>query len=183
MNLSNTKIASRFIKKSLLLSLCFCSWALSWEVDLSRRVKDFTPLHKETVPWPSAQPPSSEEIFSVSPLTQMFSSLDTGQVIAILQTEEGFIPNTIRLRKETLYKLHIVNVNEKFKNASFILDSFGQSFGTYFGKPKSFDVNPKVEGTFTFISPETGAQGKIVVFADTKNNVVPVATTQNEETK
>lgn len=183
MNLSNTKIASRFIKKSLLLSLCFCSWASSWEVDFSRRVKDFNPTNRETLPWPSSQPPSSEDVFSVSPLKQMFSSLDTGQVIAILQTEEGFVPSTIRLRKETLYKLHIVNVNEKFKNASFILDSFGQSFGTYFGKTKSFDVNPKVEGTFTFISPETGAQGKIIVFAESKNNVVPVAVSQNEDKK
>lgn len=182
MNLLNTKIVNQFIKKSLWISLCLGSWAYAWEVDFSRRVREFNPTTKETLPWPSAHPPS-DELFSISPLKQMFSSLDVGQVIAVLQTEEGFVPSTIRLRKETLYKLHIVNVNEKFKNASFILDSFGQSFGTYFGKPKSFDLNPKVEGTFTFISPETGAQGKIIVFAETKNNIAPLAVSQSEEKK
>lgn len=183
MNLLNTKIANRFIKKSLLISLCLGSWAYSWEVDFSRREKEFNPTTRETLPWPSTQVPSDGEMFSISPLKQMFSSLDVGQVIAVLQTEEGFVPSTIRLRKETLYKLHIVNVNEKFKNASFILDSFGQSFGIYFGKPKSFDLNPKVEGTFTFISPETGAQGKIIVFAEAKNNTVPLAVSQSEDKK
>jgi hypothetical protein len=112
----------------------------------------------------------------------VFTSIEPAQVISILNTEAGFVPDTIRIRKDGNYKIFIANVNEKFKNASFILDSFGQSHGTYFGKPKSFELLAKVNGIFTFICPETGAQGKVIVFTD-KETVLPVAVSKNEVKK
>jgi len=155
--------------------------AFSWDIDFSRRASEINTKSNDTLAWPSTQI-SDGEFFSESPLKKILTSFDVGQVISILQTEEGFVPSTLRLRKDISYKIYIVNVNEKFKNASFILDSFGQSFGTYFGKYKNFDLNPKVDGTFTFFSPETGAQGKIIVFSD-KDSSSPLAVSQSEVKK
>lgn len=131
--------------------------------------------------WPTSQK-TTEEVFSESPLQKIFTSLETGQTVSVIQTEEGFVPSTLRLKKGLLYKVYVVNVNEKSKNTSFLLDAFGQSFGTYFGKTRSFDLNPKVDGTFTFLSPETGAQGKIIVFSD-QGTKAPLAVSQGEVKK
>ena len=57
-----------------------------------------------------------------------------------------------------------MNVNEDKKNVSFMLDAFGQHHATYFGKIKSFDLDPTTEGIFDFQCPETSAQGKLVIF-------------------
>lgn len=184
MNSSNLKSEKRYIKICLYLAaviLLLGSKMQAWEVDFSRRANDLATKSSDVVAWPSA-PKIGDEFLAESPLKQMFTSLDVGQVIALLQTEEGFVPNTLRLKRDTTYKIHIVNVNEKFKNTSFILDAFGQSFGTYFGKTKSFELAPKVSGTFTFISPETGAQGKIIVFSD-KETSTPLAFSPSENKK
>jgi hypothetical protein len=58
-----------------------------------------------------------------------------------------------------------VNVNEKEKNVSFILDGFSEHHATYYGKIKSFRLEPKKEGVYSFQSPETSAEGKLVVFS------------------
>jgi hypothetical protein len=55
-------------------------------------------------------------------------------------------------------------VNEKEKNVSFVLDSFSEHHATYYGKIKTFTIRPQKEGVFKFVSPETAAQGKLVVF-------------------
>ena len=49
------------------------------------------------------------------------------------------------------------------KNISFILDSFAEHFGTFYGKTKTFTIEPTKEGVYTFISPEVAAEGKLVV--------------------
>ena len=115
--------------------------------------------------WPSSLKPA-EELFSDVNSKKIFSSLEASQSIAVLLTENGFVPDTLRLRLDGNYKIVIANVNEKNKNTSFIMDSFGQTHGTYFGKPKNFELNPKTNGIFTFICPETGAQGKVIVYSD-----------------
>jgi hypothetical protein len=111
----------------------------AWEIDFSRRTTETNSIASETLPWPSSQR-LNDDFLSESPLKQMFTSIDVGQTISLLHTEEGFIPNTLRLKKDNAYKLYVVNVNEKFKNVSFILDSFGQSFGIYFGKTRTSKI-------------------------------------------
>lgn len=85
--------------------------------------------------------------------------------IVVLNTDKGFVPSTVRVRKNGKYKITIVNVNDKEKNVSFILDGFSEHHATYFGKVKSFFLEPKKEGVFSFQSPETAAEGKLVVFS------------------
>jgi hypothetical protein len=88
------------------------------------------------------------------------------QELVILNTAKGFIPSNLRLRKGFHYTLHVVNVNEEKKNVSFMLDAFQQHHATYFGKIKTFELDPNKEGIFEFQCPETAALGKIVIFGD-----------------
>jgi hypothetical protein len=97
-------------------------------------------------------------------LDQIFDAGEPVQEIVILNTEKGFVPNTVRVRKNARYKISVVNVNEKEKNVSFILDGFSEHHATYFGKVKTFVLNPNKEGVFSFQSPETAAEGKLVVY-------------------
>ena len=57
-------------------------------------------------------------------------------------------------------------MNQKEKNASFILDAFSEQHATYFGVEKNFQIQPKVEGIFSFQCPEMSHQGKFVVVSD-----------------
>lgn len=98
-------------------------------------------------------------------LDVLFDKGEPVQEIVILNTEKGFVPSTVRVRKDGRYKISVVNVNEKEKNVSFILDGFSEHHATYFGKVKTFLLEPKKDGVFSFQSPETGTEGKLVVFA------------------
>jgi hypothetical protein len=94
----------------------------------------------------------------------LFEGGEPIQEIVIMNTERGFVPTTVRVRKNGRYKIHVVNVNDKEKNVSFILDGFSEHHATYYGKVKTFNLEPRKEGTFSFQSPETSAEGKLVVF-------------------
>jgi hypothetical protein len=103
---------------------------------------------------------------------------EPSQDIVILNTERGFVPNTIRVRKDARYTVHIVNVNEKEKNVSFILDGFSEHHATFFGKVKSFRLEPRKEGVFSFLSPETAVEGKFIVYASGPPSLRAPATAQ-----
>jgi hypothetical protein len=136
-----------------------------WKVDFSRR-------QQSTRSQDLREPASTEFPVDAAPSQQkppgFFESLfvpsDIAQEIVVLNTEKGFVPSTIRVKKGLNYQIHIVNVNEKEKNVSFVLDSFSEHHATFFGKIKSFVIRPQKEGVFRFNSPETSAQGKLVVF-------------------
>ncbi len=132
----------------------------AWEIDMSRRQKE---LFKSRMPASIVDQPEKKDD---GILTNFFDSIEPTQEIVLLQTENGFVPETIRLRKGQSYRLHIVNVNQKEKNASFILDAFSEHHATYFGQEKSFSITPKTEGIYSFISPETAKQGRIIVIPD-----------------
>ncbi len=93
-------------------------------------------------------------------------TINDRQEFVILNTSHGFIPSNVRLHKGLHYTVHVVNVNEDKKNVSFMLDAFGQHHATYFGKIKSFELDPNKEGIFEFQCPETSAQGKLVIFGN-----------------
>ena len=94
------------------------------------------------------------------------SSFQEKSPVLILNTEGGFIPKKVRLFKNTPYKLYIVNTNEEHQNASFILSAFSKYHGTYYGKVVSFELLPKREGMFPFQSPETEAEGWLIVLPE-----------------
>jgi hypothetical protein len=173
-----------------------------WTVDFSRRAKEIRENdlndagHTEFNPIDTARQPASVSAPTVmnptvasedigkkaetpkGVLDQIFDAGEPVQEIVILNTEKGFVPNTIRVRKNARYKISVVNVNEKEKNISFILDGFAEHHATYFGKVKTFALQPNKEGVFSFQSPETAAEGKLVVY----NPPITVRTPASEGT-
>jgi hypothetical protein len=136
-----------------------------WSIDLSRRIQQ---TRTQDLKDPDAaamqlDPPKKNFIQS------LFESGQISQEIVILNTDKGFVPSTVRLKKGLAYQIHVVNVNEKEKNVSFVLDSFSEHHATFYGKIKSFVVRPQKEGVFRFVSPETSAQGKLVVYPGNGN--------------
>lgn len=132
----------------------------AWEVDMSRRQKDMSK---------NSRGPASLLMDEKKPekiIETFFDALGPSQEIVILNTENGFVPENIKLKKGNNYKIHIVNVNDKEKNVSFILDAFSEHHGTFYGQPKSFSVNPKTEGIFSFQCPETAKQGRFIIYSD-----------------
>ncbi|MEZ0391202.1 MAG: cupredoxin domain-containing protein [Pseudobdellovibrionaceae bacterium] len=95
-----------------------------------------------------------------------FKSVEPTQEIVIMNTDNGFVPGTVHLKKGQNYKIFVVNVNDKEKNTSFVLDAFSEHHATYFGQQKSFSISPKADGIFSFQCPETAKQGRIIVFSD-----------------
>ncbi|MGZ3690292.1 MAG: cupredoxin domain-containing protein [Pseudobdellovibrio sp.] len=89
----------------------------------------------------------------------------TNQIV-ILNTEKGFVPDKISVKKGEAYKIHVVNINMREKNVSFIMDSFTQSHNTVFATEKTFNIEPQIEGIYSYQCPETGVQGQLVVVSD-----------------
>lgn|GEM_PF-1042494 len=119
---------------------------------------------------------------AASPLTKVLKKLvqvsEPGQEIVILQTEKGFVPDTVRMRKDARYTVHVVNVNEKEKNVSFILDAFSEHHATYFGKVRTFTLEPKKDGVYSFQSPETAAEGRLIVYTQEPQVREPASATK-----
>ncbi len=149
-----------------------------WSLDLSRRTQQMrkTELNQNSYgrdpasvkTFEGEEPSTLESNTKDEPsfIGRVFDAGEPTQDIVILNTERGFVPNTIRVRKDGRYMVHVVNVNEKEKNVSFILDGFSEHHATFFGKVKSFKMEPKKEGVYSFLSPETAVEGKFIVFAN-----------------
>ncbi len=172
---------AKLFTSSILLLVTVSVAQAEWKVDFSRRTQE---TRKEDLRGPASAdlPQVAPAPVAASPEAQppsffesLFQSGDVAQEIVVLNTEKGFIPSTIRVKKGLNYQIHVVNVNEKEKNVSFVLDSFSEHHATFFGKIKSFVVRPVKEGVYKFVSPETGAQGKLVVFPDGPGNRLPAS--------
>jgi hypothetical protein len=152
---------------SLFLTLAVSSaFADGWKVDLSRRTQSTRTEDLRDTASVSEMPIDAATAGQKPPgfFESLFIPTDIAQEIVVLNTDKGFVPSTIRVKKGMNYQIHIVNVNEKEKNVSFVLDSFSEHHATFFGKIKTFVIRPQKEGVFRFNSPETSAQGKLVVF-------------------
>jgi plastocyanin len=134
---------------------------MAWEIDFSRRQVEFNKVKNE-----DRLPASIQEDQSATILNKVFESVEPTQDIVIMNTEKGFIPDTVRLRKGNNYRVHIVNVNGKEKNVSFVLDAFSEHHNTVFGEEKTFYVTPKTDGIFSYQCPETAVQGKFIIYSD-----------------
>lgn len=172
MSTQTTTRAKLFTSLCILIACVTTAAHAEWKIDLSRRKMETTkedlrepasmdaPIAVDMQQQPS-QPPAAK---SPGFFDQLFESNTMAGEIVVLNTEKGFVPSTIRVKKGAAYQIHIVNVNEKEKNISFVLDSFSEHHATFYGKIKSFVIRPQKEGVFKFVSPETSAQGKLVVF-------------------
>lgn len=145
----------------MLAVLALAMPAQAWEIDLTRRQVDF-----DRVDNVSRLPASINESKSIDIIGSTFDVAEPTQDVVIMNTETGFVPDTIRLRKGAYYKVHIVNVNSKKKNVSFILDAFSEHHNTVYGEERMFYVSPKMDGIFSFQCPETASQGRLVITPD-----------------
>lgn len=161
MNSLNFKTVKNFTRWTLFCLAFFTNVSVkAWEVDFSRRQKDLKSL-RLPASITDQQTDSTDKMVS-----NFFEAVEPTQEIVIMNTKKGFVPETIRLRKGQSYKIFVVNVNDKEKNTSFILDSFSEHHATYFGEEKSFNISPKADGIFSFQCPETAQQGRIIVTGD-----------------
>lgn len=160
MNSVNSKSVKLFIK--ILCFVLVAAQAQSWEVDMSRRKLDFDRVSDQN------RLPASTQTTTSSPFNveELIPSMLPTQDIVILNTEKGFIPEKIVVRKGEAYRIHLVNVHPEKKNISFILDDFAESHSTPFAKEKLFDLRPKKSGEFSFHCPETSFRGRVIVIDD-----------------
>jgi hypothetical protein len=137
-----------------------------WSVDFSRRVRASREGELKASGKQPGQAGSALEAQAPTKgiIETIFDSGEPIQDLVILNTEHGFVPATVRIRRGGRYRVSVVNVNEKEKNVSFILDGFSEHHSTYYGRIKVFSLEPKKEGTYSFQSPETAAEGKLIVF-------------------
>ncbi|WII73482.1 cupredoxin domain-containing protein [Bdellovibrio sp. 22V] len=159
MSFVSSKIALNCTK--VFFALCVTQSAFAFEVDFSRRQVDFNRVKNE-----DRLPASIQEDQSVNILNKVFDSVEPTQDIVIMNTDKGFVPDTVRLRKGNNYRIHVVNVNGKEKNVSFVLDAFSEHHNTVFGEQKTFYVTPKTDGIFSYQCPETAVQGKFIIFSE-----------------
>jgi hypothetical protein len=131
------------------------------EIDFSRRTSEMAP---DTVQLEETQTPTRGPASEKAGLTKMVSYAEPLQEVVILNTEKGFVPSTVRLKRGQRYQFYIVNINESIKNLSFIFDAFGEHHATYYGKQTSFSVVPRKSGIFSYECPETSRMGKVVVY-------------------
>ncbi len=134
-----------------------------WEIDLSRRRRQ-TQKSTET----AGQQTAAEQTLSF--VDKIIPSQGYSQDIVVLNTDKGFLPATLHLKRGGKYTIHVVNVNDKEKNTSFIMDAFKESHATYFGQIKSFTINPDKDGIYNFQCPETSVEGRVVIYSDDKKS-------------
>lgn len=163
MNSQNSKTVKSFTRFLLFFLAFFTQVSVkAWNVDFSRRQKELKTMRMPASIVDQNQTGMAEE----SMVSNFFQSVEPTQEIVIMNTDKGFVPETLHLKKGQNYKIFIVNVNDKEKNTSFVLDAFSEHHATYFGQQKSFSIAPKADGIFSFQCPETARQGRIIVFSD-----------------
>lgn len=157
MNSVNSKSVKLFIK--ILCLVLISTQAQSWDVDMSRRKLDFDRVSDQ-----NRLPASTQTVLpSTFNVEELIPSMQPTQDIVILNTEKGFVPEKVVVRKGESYRIHLVNVHPEKKNISFILDDFAESHSTPFAKDKLFDLRPKKAGEFSFHCPETSFRGRLIV--------------------
>jgi plastocyanin len=126
-----------------------------WKVDFSRRSSE---MDKYEVQTNNTVTDKSQGF-----VDSLFKKVVPTEEMVILNTAQGFVPSTVRVRAGVQYRFIVVNVNETARNISFVMDAFSEHHSTYYGQLKSFYVSPKKAGIYSFVSPETSAQGRLVV--------------------
>ena len=127
-----------------------------WKIDFSRRTDELVELEKQREIY-------KEEKKSI--LDMVTDRQGPRQDLVIIHTAEGYQPQKVNVRRGQRYRVHVVNIDKDNKNVSFMLDAYSQHHGTYFGEEVVFEIEPRKEGLFDFLCPETGSRGQMVVYA------------------
>lgn len=155
-----------------------------WNIDLTRRQTDFNRIENQRMPASTnLEPAKATDADILEALKKVVNPVEPSQEIVVLQTEKGFVPEMIHLKKNDVYKIHVVNLNLKEKNVSFVMDAFSQSHNTVYGNIKTFTIQPKIEGVYSFQSPETGFSGKVVITPDTVRKIASETKTPEQKTQ
>jgi hypothetical protein len=144
--------------KLLIVSLISClsvNAMAEWKIDMTRRQKDLQKIEMEAM---------EADKGDKNIVDQVFDKEAPKEEVVIANTDKGFVPNILRLKKDQVYQISVVNVNKNKKNVSFMLDAFAEHHGTYFGDVVSFTVKPQKEGLFQFFCPEAEFIGKVLVY-------------------
>lgn len=171
MNSLNSKIV-KACTRAFIFCLCFFVHVQvkAWEVDFSRRAKD---LSGSRLPASIVDQPGGRASVAPTFFGGVFEAGEGVRDVVILNTESGFVPAQVNLKTGQTYQVHIVNVNEKARNSSFVFDAFSEHHATYFGQKKTFTISPKQDGIFSFVCPETAFEGRVVVIP--KDNRSPAS--------
>lgn len=137
----------------------------AFEIDFSRRKPFMKGNEVQGQVQPVPETPSPTSVQAVK------NNFEASQDVVILNTEKGFVPKNLSLKEGVKYKIHVVNVNEKEKNVSFIMSAFAEHHGTYYGEIKTFEVTPTKEGVYTYQCPETSLEGKVVVIPQNQRSI------------
>ena len=168
-------VDTKTFMKAFLFSLFFflqVKVQAQWNIDLSRRQTDFTRIENQRIPASTnVESAKTTDASIIEALKKVVNPIEPSREIVIIQTETGFVPAMIHLKKNDVYKIHVVNLNEKEKNVNFVMDAFSQTHNTIYGSLKTFTIQPKVEGVYSFQSPETGFLGKVVITPDTERKL------------
>jgi hypothetical protein len=154
----------KMVSLALLIFIGIPQVAAAWKVDLSRRQQE---MRERDLRRPSS------EMQRPSMLDMAFHGGEPQQELVILNTDQGFVPSRIQVRRGGRYRVHVVNVNSKAKNVSFIMDAFSEHHSTYFGHIASFNLEPKKEGVYSFQCPETASEGRLVVLESVLSERIP----------
>ena len=152
----------------LILTVSTVSQA-EWLIDFSRRQNDLVELEKQ------------QQVYKEEKKTLLDMVTDRQapmQDLVIINTNKGFHPQRIQVKRNQRYRVHVVNVNKENKNVSFMMDAFSQHHGTYFGEEIVFEIEPRREGLFDFQCPETTAKGQFVVYSSETPIESPLETIQ-----
>ncbi len=151
--------------------------ASAFEVDFSRRQIEFEKVFDQNRKPASVDETQIPGSLTASPaagvveqslLSQVFDAPFEKQELALLITENGFVPAKVYLRRDVQYTIHIVNVHPREKNASIVLDAFTEHQTLPFGQARRIEIRPKAEGVFSFQSPELGTSGQLIISATTR---------------
>lgn len=147
-----------------------------WTIDLSRRQNDLQKLDRDSLL-------AKEK--NLNPVDQIFEKEQPKEEIVIANTDKGFVPQTVRMKKDQTYQVTVVNVNKTRKNVSFMLDAFAEHHGTFFGDVVTFTVRPQKEGLFVYNCPEAEFVGKVLVYnpEEYQQPVPPIQIRQPASTK
>lgn len=187
-NFKTEKNYTKSFMKAFLFSLFFFMQVkvhAEWNIDLSRRQTDFSRIENQRMPTTTNMDVSTSKNDAdiLEALKKVVNPVEPSQEIVILQTEKGFIPEMVHLKKGDVYKVHVVNLNLKEKNVSFVMDAFSQTHNTVYGAIKTFTVQPKIEGVYSFQSPETGFMGKVVITPDTVRKIASETKSPEQKTQ
>ena len=117
MNSVNSKIVKNFIRGFLFSFFFFIQVTVhAWEIDLSRRQTQPVNIDNQRLPASFVRAASkrvdkSTDAEILEALKNVVSTVEISRDIVIVNTDTGFVPELVQVKKGESYRIHIVNLN------------------------------------------------------------------------